>query len=400
MHSTADSDGREMALYRGLHYRTGEPIEIKCVGGRIAGMEPVVTDADAEVGALPLIAPGLVDLQINGYGGIDFNREGLTPNELSSIIEMQWSLGVTSFMPTVITNEASAISRLLTSIHEAICAIGSNLPYEASVAGIHLEGPFLSRADGPRGAHALDCIVPPDLNLMEEWMKHSHERLRIVTFSPEWPNSEEFVHWCCKRNLLASIGHTSANSVQIAASVMAGAAMSTHLGNGAHPVLQRHPNYIWDQLAHDELYASVIADGIHLPDSVIKAFYRAKAGRMLLVSDTVALAGMPPNRYETTVGGAVVLTELGRLHLACDERLLAGSALPLIKGVEHLIQIGLCSWQDAWDMASLIPARAAKLGSLQGLTIGAEADFVLFHKEGHEMEVKQTVKQGQVVYTK
>lgn len=390
------------SVYRGRHYRQGRPIEVRCENGLIAEIRDAGdtgnTADNGENGSLYWIAPGLVDLQVNGYGGIDLNREPLNPKEFYGLIHTLWSLGVTSFLPTVITNEPSAMGRLLASLNEAIVAAGENKSLGASVPGIHLEGPFISPQDGPRGAHGKTWVMPPDIERLEEWHRLSGERLRIVTFSPEWPASEALARWCGRRNIVASIGHTAADGDQIRAAVKAGAALSTHLGNGAHPVLPRHPNYIWEQMANDDLVACVIADGFHLSEAVLKTIYRAKAGRMLLVSDSVAVAGLPAGRYHSPVGGDVVLSQEGKLYLAEDERLLAGSAKPLIKGVEHLAAIGLCDWQEAWEMASVGPARTLGIPAGQGLAEGAPADFVLMETNGLCFSIKQTVKRGQPVY--
>jgi len=390
-----NSAATDTTVIRGRHYREPYVVEIHCKDGIIANI--VNLDEDGE--ALPIIAPGLVDLQVNGYMGIDANFKPLPPEELAKLIEALWAVGVTSFLPTLITNDALALNNLLASLDAAIAAQADTLPYASTVEGIHLEGPFLSPEDGPRGAHNRDWITAPDLALMEEWQSHSNGRLRIVTFSPEWPEAPALVRWCKERGIVASIGHTKAYSSQIDAAVKAGASMSTHLGNGAHPVMPRHPNYIWDQLAADELYACIIADGFHLPDAVIKSFYRGKAGRLIIVSDTVALAGMPAGRYDAAVGGAVVLTEAGRLHLAKDERLLAGSALPLLHGVRHMAELDLCSWQDAWDMASLLPAEAIGLKGPRGLEPGAPADLVLLDRFADSgISINATIKSGQTVY--
>jgi len=392
---------KQETVYRGRHYRDSYAVEITCLNGVISSIEKLEYAHEE----LPVIAPGLVDLQVNGYKGIDVNSNPLNADELKTLIQYLWAEGVTTFLPTLITNDALKLNQLLAALNEAILSLGlsEELPYEAVIEGIHLEGPFLSPEDGPRGAHNRAWIIPPDVKLMESWQAHANGRLRIVTFSPEWTDAPELAQWCTEQGIIASIGHTSANSEQIAAAIAAGASMSTHLGNGAHPVLARHPNYIWDQLAADELYACVIADGFHLPDAVLKAFYRGKAGRMIIVSDTVALAGMPPGRYDAAVGGAVVLTEAGRLHLAHEQRLLAGSALPLLYGVQHMASLGLCSWQDAWDMGSLLPAEAIGLAGAgtSGLQLGAPADLVLLHREDDgRLSVNQTIKSGQVVYSR
>src|SRR5699024_2348415 len=153
----------------------------------------------------------------------------------------------------------------------------------------------------------------------------------------------EFIHQATKSGVKVAIGHTAATTEQIVEAVQAGATLSTHLGNGAHVTLPRHPNYIWDQLAEDRLWASVISDGHHLPNNVLKVFNKVKQENMILVSDSVVLAGMSPGEYTTPIGGNVVLTKSGRLHLRDEFHLLAGSAQNILQGVENLVKNNLAN---------------------------------------------------------
>jgi N-acetylglucosamine-6-phosphate deacetylase len=157
--------------------------------------------------------------------------------------------------------------------------------------------------------------------------------------------------------------------------------------------MPRHPNYIWEQLAADDLHASLIADGFHLPEAVLKVFLRVKGEKALLVSDSVALAGMPPGTYSTPVGGEVVLTPEGRLHTATDPRILAGSAQPMIAGIAHLVRSGLADLAAAWEMASLRPL-ALLGGEPGGMVAGAGADFVVFRWDGAEIGVERVIAGG------
>ncbi len=175
--------------------------------------------------------------------------------------------------------------------------------------------------------------------------------------------------------------------------------MSTHLGNGAHLMLPRHPNYLWEQLADDRLWCCLIADGFHLPEQFLKVALRVKGHKALLVSDAVALAGMEPGGYETPVGGRVVLTPEGKLHLAGNPLMLAGSASMLTAGVAHLTNGGLAEWPEAWNMASVRPAALMGLPSAFGLTPGAPADLVLLRRSlDGRAEIEQTFKSGVRVY--
>lgn len=341
------------------------------------------------------VAPGLIDLQINGGYGYDFNSLPLTTDTVIQATRRLWEKGLTLFYPTVITNGDEEIEQLLRVI-DAACledeAVGS------TIGGIHLEGPFLSPEEGPRGAHDSRHIKAPDWALFTRWQAASGNRIRIVTLSPEWPEAAGFIRACVESGIIVSIGHTAATPEQIREAVEAGATMSTHLGNGAHLTLPRHPNYIWEQLAQDQLWAGMIADGYHLPDSVIKVMLRAKQSKAVLVSDAVYLSGMPPCEYETHIGGHVVLTPEGRLHLARKPELLAGSAMMLADAVWRLARSGLCAFSEAWDMASVLPAQAMGQGERHGLMRGAQADFVLLEKREEVFRILETVKGGRSVY--
>lgn len=357
----------------------------------------VFTDMCQDEDCKFVFAPGLVDLQINGYGGHDVNAQPLGEETLSHMIRAIWREGVTTCFPTVITNSPEAI---LTTMKTIARSCDRDRVVADGMGGVHLEGPFISPQDGPRGAHALEFARPPDWGMFCTWQEASGGRIRLITLSPEWPGSDEFISRCVKSGVAVSIGHTAATSEQIAAAVRAGALLSTHLGNAAHLMLPRHPNYIWEQLAQDELWATLIADGFHLPDQVLKVVMKVKRNRALLVSDAVALCGMPPGEYTTAVGGKVVLTPDGRLHLKENEKLLAGSAQMLLQGVDKLSSHLLANREDAWDMASIFPAKFMDLEVKAGLVRGAPADLVLFDRIDGRTVIEATYKSGRRVYEK
>ena len=376
----------ELVHVDGIHYATGQPVRIDIEGGIIRDVQPVGGRGD-----LSIVAPGLIDLQINGYAGLDFNGVPIPPDTVGKAARLLWREGVTSFCPTVITNSDEAI-------REAMAAIARSCDEDpvvnAAVIGIHLEGPFISPEDGPRGAHAREHVRPPDFEAFKKWQGAAGGRIRVVTMSPEWPGSAGFIEQCRADGVNVSIGHTAATPEQIRQAVRSGARLSTHLGNGAHLTLPRHPNYIWEQLAQDDLWTTLIADGFHLPEQVLKVAIKVKGLRAMLVSDAVSLCGMPPGEYTMPVGGRVVLTPTGRLHLAENEKLLAGSAQPLLRGIEHLISSGLARFAEAFAMASLRPAAFLGLPQAAGLAAGAPADLLLLSREGGHIRVRQTYKAG------
>lgn len=377
---------------RGRLVSTGDLVEIWLDGEDIAAIVPMA-DCDER---LPWIGAGLVDLQVNGYGGIDLNGDDISPASISRLVSILASVGVTTFLPTVVTAHPGEIEARLQAIQSVV---DSDRYVREATAGIHLEGPFISPEDGARGAHPLDAVRPPDWKLFEHWQDAAGGLIRIVTLSPEWPDAMPFIARCRATGVIPAIGHTAATPEQIRDAVAAGALLSTHLGNGAHATLPRHPNYIWEQLASDDLWASVIADGFHLSDAVLKTIIRMKAGKSILISDSVALAGMPPAEYDSPIGSRVVLTPAGKIHLADDPRLLAGSARPLLAGVDHLVRSGLTSLADAWDMASVRPLALLDRTESEGIAVGARADFVLFSRDDEQpITVEKTIRRGGQVY--
>lgn len=387
----ASSDG--IRHIEGLDYRSGEAVRLTIADGRIAKLEPIAKQA-----ALPTIGPGYVDLQINGFFGVDFNTPPIEASAIHEVTRKLWAEGVTTYYPTVITNSADAIEEAVSSIAKA-CE--SDPLTAASIAGIHVEGPFISSEDGPRGAHSKSFVQAPNWAMFERWQQAAGGMIKLITLSPEWEEAPAFIEACVRSGVVVSIGHTSATAEQIEKAVQAGASLSTHLGNGAHPMLPRHPNYIWEQMAQEKLAATVIADGFHLPLSVLKVMLKVKGNKLFLVSDAVYLSGLEPGEYETHIGGKVVLTEEGRLHLAENPSLLAGSAQMLRSGVEHLVQAEAAALPHAWAMASIFPAQFMGLAAKEGLAIGAPADLIVFDWQSRQsaiIKIKEVYKQGDLVY--
>lgn len=371
---------------------TGQVVRLTLAGGRIAAVEPTATGDDA---AVPWLGPGLVDMQVNGYAGRDFNAPSLSAATVAEAVRILWGEGVTTFLPTIITNTEAAITGNL----RAVAAARAADPRVAATAiGVHLEGPFISAEDGARGAHVPAAVRPPDWSLFTNWQEAAGGAIRLVTLAPEWSEAPAFIARCVACGVEVALGHTQADGVQIGAATAAGARLVTHFGNGIAPLLPRHPNPLWEQLARDELWVSLIGDGFHLPPSVLAVAMHVKGERAFLVSDTVALAGLPPGEYDTPVGGRVCVTADGRLVLASDPRLLAGSVCPLPGAVAALVRNGLATLAEAWAMASVRPARFLGLPIAAGLTAGAPADVAVFAWDGTRVTLLRVYKGGVPVY--
>ncbi|MBO9607101.1 MAG: amidohydrolase family protein [Paenibacillaceae bacterium] len=378
-----------------LHYATGEPVTVTAGGGRIVKLVP----GGMAGGERKYIAPGLIDIQMNGFGGIDLNSMAVTPQRIIRLVRLMAEGGVTRFCPTVTTGTVERMRHSIRTIAEA-CETDPLVRY--AVAGIHVEGPFISPEDGPRGAHGRHLVRDPDIEEYEAWQRLAGGRIVKVTLAPELPGALAFIRRLKADGVIAAIGHTSAAAEEIRAAVEAGVTLSTHLGNGAHPVLPRHPNYIWSQLADDRLWAGLIADGFHLPPSTLKVMILAKGEKAILTSDAVVWGGMPPGIYEREEGEAVVLEPNGFLHMKSTPGIMAGSAMPLHAGVANVVKLGIAGWPDAIKMAALHPARMLGLEAEGAgmLKEGGVADFFVYSLDAHgKMIVRETVAGGATVHS-
>lgn len=301
-------------------------------------------------------SPGLIDLQVNGYDGIDLNSGALTLDEVVALVARLLDLGVTRFLPTLTTaSEADLIAalRAIAAARRASALARHVIPF------VHVEGPAISQLDGPRGAHPLAHVRPPALEEFARWQAASDGLVGMVTLAPETPGAAAYIAALSARGVHVAIGHTAASPEEIRLAIDAGARLATHLGNGAAAMLPRHPNFVWTQLADDRLSASFIADGHHLPADTFKAMLRAKGlARAVLVSDSVALGGLPPGRYRQRIGGEVELSAAGRISVA-GTPYLAGAALPLIANIAIAIEMAGVSLAEALTMATTNPGRFA-----------------------------------------
>ena len=344
-----------MTTIRARRYDTAEPVEL-IVRNDVVEIKSLV---DLEFGEqsfdLPWLAPGLVDLQVNGFNGCEFNDPALTDEDVAGVTQALKHDGVVRYCPTVTTADDATLLHAMRVLSQAAEKISE---VQKAWAGIHLEGPYLSPEDGPRGAHPREHCRPPDWSEFCRWQEAAGGEIRLVTLSPEYDTAPSFIAKATASGVKIAIGHTAATSEQITAAVDSGASLSTHLGNGAHGMIRRHPNYIWDQLADDRLFASLIVDGHHLPPSVVKNFVRGKTtNRCLLVSDVTGMAGKPPGRYETRGLGAVEVLEDGRLVVAGQRQYLAGAAASLLTGVNNVRAFAQVDLATAINMASVQPAK-------------------------------------------
>ncbi|MEH7236446.1 N-acetylglucosamine-6-phosphate deacetylase [Bacillus sp. JJ1562] len=382
-----------MQNWIGKHWITGETLKVQIKDRRIQSITKTTEETEG------WIAPGLIDIQVNGIGGFDINGTDTTVETIKNVVKVLHEGGVTRFCPTVVTGTKERILHCVRTIAKA-CMEDSVVNH--AVIGIHVEGPFISAEDGPRGAHNLNWVRDPDWDEFLEWQEAADNRICKVTLAPEKPGAIKFIENLYKAGVVAAIGHSNSTEEDIQNAVYAGATMSTHLGNGAHPYIKRHPNYIWAQLADDRLWAGLIPDGHHLPYSTLKVMVRAKGNKAILTSDAVNLAGLPPGRYRTHINDDVVLEEDGFLHLANTPDILAGSATPLHLGIRKVLKDKVFSLEEAIKMATLHPANLfglsdKKVGTLE---VGSPADFIFFNWDENEREfsILKTISNGSIVY--
>ena len=368
---------------------TGKTEEISFRDDKVLGIRQTKIKANNVL----YTGPGLIDLQINGINGIDFNTNTLTQKDVVDATYYLLSQGVTTFLPTVITNSDENIITIVRTIYEA-CR--SNSLVDECVWGIHLEGPFISGVEGAKGAHDEKYIKAPDWELFNKFQEAAGGKIKLVTIAPEWEGSCSFIEKCRENNVLVAMGHSLSNTEQINMAIKAGMTLSTHLGNGIPLLLKRHPNMIWDQLAADELYTCMITDGIHIPDSFIKVVMKNKAKKALIVSDATHFAGMPPGEYHSHIGGTVILDEQKRISLKGSSGLLAGAAKSLLENVETLLHHNLATLKEAWEMGSVNVAQM--LCRNDSDFCEKNNDKVIFRLIGKDIVIQTVIKNGKVVF--
>jgi N-acetylglucosamine-6-phosphate deacetylase len=375
---------------KGRFYLDGQAITISIAGDRMVRLDRITSiDTPAFY-----VAPGLIDMQINGYLGVDFSDQNLTPQKMHKAITGLYEEGVTSFLPTVITNHPDSLLHsfklLASTLHEKDIGL--------SVPGFHLEGPYISPLPGYRGAHLEKYIRPPDWNEFSALQEAAGHGIRLITLAPEVPGALDFIRHSKEAGVLVSLGHHNGTTDIIKQAVDAGATLSTHLGNGCANLINRHDNPLWPQLAEDRLTITLIADGFHLNPDEIVCFYRIKGSeRTILVSDALDLAGLPPGEYTRGERKVVVTPDVVRYPV---ENVLAGAVSPLTTGITNMMKYTGCSLAQAIRMASTNPARFLGLNDRGEIMPGKRADLILFTIENGRIIIQQTIVAGKTVYLK
>jgi len=327
---------------------------------------------------------GLVDIQVNGYQGIEITADGLTVEALAACEETLAARGTTRWCPTVTTQDPALIRRVLATIHQAI---GKGALKR--VLCIHMEANYISPVEGYRGAHIPEYISEPDLEEYESWQKAAGGRIGYFSTAPEIKGGVDFVRYLASKGVLVALAHHNAPYEVVAAAVDAGARLSTHLFNGCAADLNRHHNPVLIQLAEDRLWASFIPDGHHVPYHVLKTGLRAKGlQRSVFTSDLTSLGGKPEGSY--TVEGMQVEVKNGGAFLK-GTPYLYGAWANLAQGIERATAAGVVTPAEAIRLASTNPARL--MGVADGLEpeAGCQGPFVFFREQEGTLKLESII---------
>jgi N-acetylglucosamine-6-phosphate deacetylase len=370
-----------MTELRGIDPFTGKAVTVSVERGRIAAIRQM-SQPPAD---FPFISPGFFDIQVNGFAGIDYSAPDLQPQAVTGLVSSLLRSGTTQHLATIITSPEHVILRnlrILSQCRESSREIADAIP------GFHVEGPFICPDDGPRGAHDRRFVRDPDIDEFERWQDAASGNIRLLTLAPERPGAMALIEHAVEKGVTVAIGHTAADAQAIQEAVRAGVRLSTHLGVGSHHVLPRLKNYIWEQLAEDSLAASIIADGYHLPRSVIKVFARVKGyPGLILASDAAPIGGFPRGVYKW---GDMDVEVFGDGHLGlAGTQTLAGAAHLLDWDLPRFLEATGCSLADALRLCTCNPARLLGMEKELGrLEIGAPAHLILFRYAAGEKRLK------------
>jgi N-acetylglucosamine-6-phosphate deacetylase len=348
--------------------------------GTIAGVlrEPCELPAGERILTAPLVAPGFIDLQVNG--GFDC-EVGDDPDALARLAAQLPATGVTAFLPTAITSPADVYPRVLAAFERLGDVSG------ARPLGLHLEGPFLSPARP--GAHRRDLIECADPGLIELFV--ASPAVRLVTLAPERPGAAKWIRALTEAGIAVSLGHTDATYEQMVAGADAGAVMATHLFNAMSPFAHRAPGAIGAALLDDRLTVGIIPDGVHTHPEALRLAVRVKGTDGIApVTDMMAAAGMPPGEY--SLAGRPVRVDGESARLA--DGTLAGSIVTMDAVVRNMVRWAGVTPAEALCMVSAVPARilGVPLGRIQA---GRDADLVLLDDD---LTVQGTLIAGHAVY--
>jgi N-acetylglucosamine-6-phosphate deacetylase len=300
-----------------------------------------------------LTHPGFIDLQVNGYAGIDFSDPRTSVDQILEAGEILRKRGTAGFLATITTHPREIMEACVQTIAKAIKKQGGRFP----VLGIHVEGPFISPEHGYLGAHPAEFTSPPDVQWFGKLQRLAEGNLRMVTLAPERENAIDFIRIVAP-DVIVSAGHMNCSFSQLRQAVIAGLTMATHIGNGCRQTIDRHDNPVVNLLACPEVTLCFIPDGIHLPEAFIRMVTNSRPiEKLVAVSDSVKFAGMAPGRYTTSSGVEILLSPEGRLSLASHSEIMAGSSSNMFECMNHLSSLQILSEEELWQVGYFNPLR-------------------------------------------
>ncbi len=363
------------------HYRTGEPVRVLWQNGRINA----ILRPNRAVPTGSWIAPALVDLQVNGYGGVDFQQDNLPLSSLVTASRRLRLAGCGRYLLTLITDEWPRMMSRLRQLRE-LRERSADLRH--AIAGWHVEGPFLSAEPGFCGAHDPAMMIDPTSEHLRELRDITAHDSVLLTLAPERANALAAIEEAVSFGIKVSLGHTNASAEVLAEAATRGATGFTHLGNGCPRTLDRHDNILWRILESRGLTVSLIPDTTHVSPALFRIIHRElSSDHIYYISDAMAAAGMKPGRYrlgrlDLVVGADQVVRLPGQPNFA-------GSALRPIDGVFRAAGMLGCSWREAWPKFSEIPAKL--MGMTCELEPGQQANFCLLNVTPPNKLTKLTV---------
>jgi N-acetylglucosamine-6-phosphate deacetylase len=364
-------------------FTTRQPLRVRWASGIITHLEPVARPAE-EV----WIAPPLFDVQVNGYAGVDFQRDQLTTEDLLRAVRALRADGCATFLLTLITDEWSQLTARLRHL-VAVRAASDEL--KSAIAGWHIEGPFLSPEPGFHGAHDPALMLDPSPEHIRELRAITGDDPLLLTLAPERSGALDAINLATSLGIKISLGHTNASAGVLAQAVQAGATIFTHLANGCPRELDRHDNILWRVLETPGLTPSLIPDGIHVSPTPFRLLHRALNEAVFYTTDAMAAAGAPPGRY--TIGKLAVEVGADQIVRQPGKTNFAGSALRPVDGVLRAVEMLQCPWPEVWRRFSETPAKL--LGCWRELAVGERATFCVVRENEAASRLKeQTIWNG------
>ena len=369
------------------------PVDIVVEHGKVVQVDPYKKGSSCNFGGADLyLCSGFFDPQVNGFAGVDFNSPYLPPEGLHRAALSLASTGVTRFLPTLITSSHEKMVRQLRIIGDAL---RDDPLLRKMCPGIHLEGPYISPEDGPRGVHLREFVRLPQWEEVERFQEACEGRIKCVTLAPELKGAIPFIKKATAHGMVIGIGHTDASEEVLEEAVQAGARLSCHLGNATPRPSPRYQNPLRKQLSMDQLMVSIIVDGIHLPPDVVNNYVYAKVmDRIVLTTDSMAGAGAPPGRY--TLGDLEVEVGPDRAARLVGTSRLSGSTLTMDRAISNVMRFAGIDLPSAIQMAAKNAQRV--FPEVRGEIIsGCSADLVLFEYQ-RELVVRSTWIEGEKIF--